>query len=1741
MNKKIFILGIVIASILAFIGIGFAAWGIINNLNKSSEGEFTGYTIIDLEDTADTSIDAFHYKTNGFVGPNQYSTSFSVTFDLKEKSEQYDVTLELIDEDSFLSNVTSTYIYGGNTVNGNKTITINNINSNREITITYTITTQSSDWSETGPIYVALEAGKNMYLKATANSNNGTWSIVKKIDLVTSLVNIQYISKPIPHQDTFIYNGNSQYCFESNEAYTLINNNRIDAGSQIVTVHLNENWQWSDYTTEDYEYDFYISPQPVSIPASDNRVFTYNGNEQIYYIEASNKYTVFGNTQTNANVYNVVVSLISNNFMWSDYSQSDKIYDFVINPKQISITSNLIIDNSINRNYSDVTIWSSFKSVFSSISFSESGFTNYNVYGMSDGTFAYCDNEKLGAITGKMFTLGHSGLKTTYDYVAGSTYRAYVELTTTNYELIGQDYVWLKYKTAKIGSTYYTIEDAIAAGGTNTITMVGNITTDETKVQITSFSKLLSTKSYTNSSKILTIPSTSGGTDTSYTPDNSSGKNYKTKTNVCACLYIPNGITYNTSKNINVLSTVTGEGAVKDHGVIVNDGIINITAGSLQSWGYTKGMGIINMSSGTTAVDVMKFNDYPGSASTAKTLSETVFPIFAWVLNNISCKTKYIKGSALKALATVWGSTAGYNPITVNVIGSTNGTNDCLFVPSNTNTSNSDYILKTGSLNDCNTSFTANNQVHTMIDIDMYGGYQDKTLTVSISKFLITVKFATSQTKPLPISFANINIKSGVLTISNSSYIFLQGTSLTVEEGAKLSINGNSYIVFDRNDTPLCSFFKTDHALNKVDSLLIINGELTGTGAISGKISTNVENASIEINNYSVTEGKVAYKTSAAAGTTNANVLSAMYKNFNIDTELNATAYTNIPDGSYNSIKDTVNNYGWISNSSFTNYTLNYIYNGNSIGSYSKGSAKSSFTITSADLNSNPIANNDHFKGYEFLGWYSDSELTTPFSSITLTNTSSEENVYAKIEKITYSIQFGYSDGENIENTYTYDSDYAILVNAQNPNYPKEFTIDITSTINLTSFNYIYNDLQYMVLGWVWIDASDPENPTYIRITTIDSSNVNEMIDRTDNKQLILFGFYSPYVEYTISYDLNGGILSIDNPSSYYVDTNTFILNNPTKEGYSFVGWSGTGLTGNNNLTVTIAKGSTGNRVYVANFSPITYDITYNLDGGTASGNPNNYTADQTYTLVNPTRAGYTFIGWSGTGLTGNNNMSVTIARGTTGNLSYTAHWQANQYVINYNGNGATSGTNYQTTVTYDLDKIAAIDASGHAFSNGSKPFIVWNTKTDGTGINYNPGDNIPSSDLTLYAIWGYTITFDPNGGSGTMNSQGVAPNIATSLNINSFTRTGYVFDKWNTKADGTGTDYNNGANITLNEDTTLYVQWKRMYTITTSTSNATLNITVNGSTVSSGGYVLPDSIVRVVLSYSESDSKTFKFEPSVTYYSDENCTTSTTSMNAGTYYFKMPTDNLTISASSVSGGICVAGDTLITLFDGSQKMIKDFDGFEKILTFNHFTGLYEEKDVLVIVNHGYQYNTKLRLIFSDESHLDIMNIHGLYCLTNREGYVAISTDNVDDYIGKDFAKQSDDLVSSYKSVTLVGYEIYEVYEEAYSLDSLVNLNAYANGFLSITTFNGTLNNYFEYDDNMKFDEDQMNDDIKVYGLYSYSEWNDVMPIEAFYALNIPYYKATIIKNNLSQDELAAYWRMFLQYQANGEIISKYL
>ena len=337
----------------------------------------------------------------------------------------------------------------------------------------------------------------------------------------------------------------------------------------------------------------------------------------------------------------------------------------------------------------------------------------------------------------------------------------------------------------------------------------------------------------------------------------------------------------------------------------------------------------------------------------------------------------------------------------------------------------------------------------------------------------------------------------------------------------------------------------------------------------------------------------------------------------------------------------------------------------------------------------------------------------------------------------------------------------------------------------------------YTFAGWTWDGQSTPTKP----VTIAQGSTGNKTY--TAN--------WTP-VTFTITYNLNSGSLPSSHPTSYNIESAAITLNNPTRTGYNFAGW--TGSNGNTaQTTVTIAHGSTGNKSYTANWTPVTYNISYNLNSGSLpSSHPTSYTIESAaITLVNPTRTGYTFKGW--TGSNGNTaQTTVTISKGSTGNKTYTANWTPVTYNISYNLNSGSLPSNTSNPTTYNIESAAITlnnpTRTGYTFAGwtGSNGNTAQTTVTIPSGSTGNKSYTATWTPVTYY------VYFNSNGGSGSMSSQAFTYTVAQNLSANAFTRTGYNFAGWSTSPNGPVV-YANGASVSNLANTSgarvdLYAVW---------------------------------------------------------------------------------------------------------------------------------------------------------------------------------------------------------------------------------------------------------------------------------------------------------------------------------------------
>lgn len=257
---------------------------------------------------------------------------------------------------------------------------------------------------------------------------------------------------------------------------------------------------------------------------------------------------------------------------------------------------------------------------------------------------------------------------------------------------------------------------------------------------------------------------------------------------------------------------------------------------------------------------------------------------------------------------------------------------------------------------------------------------------------------------------------------------------------------------------------------------------------------------------------------------------------------------------------------------------------------------------------------------------------------------------------------------------------------------------------------------------------------------------------------------------YTIIYHLDNGTAT--NPGSYNIETAAFTLNNPEKTGYDFAGWTGTGLSGKT-MTVTISKGSTGNRAYTANWTPKIFHVTLDDQGATTSGTGEYWykfntvengvyyytnaactTALENYTITAPTKTGYDFAGYytgkNGAGTQYINEDGVCVNNlyaAVADDILLYAYWTPTEYTATFKDGAKTE------KVSYDIERDLSLSRSNF---NKDGYVLSWKvTEAEGnwnTGTEYAVGTVSAGmyGDVTFTAQWtpiSYTVRF--TGGTG--------------------------------------------------------------------------------------------------------------------------------------------------------------------------------------------------------------------------------------------------------------------------------------------------------------------------------------------------------------------------------------------------------
>lgn len=751
---------------------------------------------------------------------------------------------------------------------------------------------------------------------------------------------------------------------------------------------------------------------------------------------------------------------------------------------------------------------------------------------------------------------------------AGSTYLiSNITLdSTSNFELTTKS-VYLKYKTAKIGDVYYTIEDALAASGN--ITLCGDATSESSYV-MTAFAKLnnLSGTGFENykANYEYTLKSNS----TLLLPYNSDGLAINSDSDMLKCasepvyvysvLAISHDIKLTISGTLDIGGRLSSKGGdfnqarVKQHSVVYNNGNIVVT-NRINSYGYLKGAndGLVELQSTATALDIMLVYDWLAGTEAIQIHNAGIFPFKSYSIHNISCKTKIMQGAKYlaKAALNVQDMLLPSDPITVV------GASGSMFAVE------SGYILKSASNADSNkastdlTSITGTNQLKGQKDIITLGENtvcHDNSITLNVQGKKIT----TSKDYPLPISYFNIVVPtSATLNLNAVSYIFYPGSSLKVEAGGQLKVENVSVAFYtlkdcisdenwEKNRVKYATEEGTnDYAVDRTDAKLSIDAggtaTITSNASISGYITATSAKAKLIINSYtSVTikvptnlkahnEASFLDKLAIAAGTISASITTKTYTAFgDIMTSQSSYAQRDFSAGTYYSTK-IGSDYVWFKNSA----TITYHTNGGTLNGTSENTPQNITLPSGGYISSNlPEPTRPY---YEFNGWYYDSALTQKATAIFASC-----DLYAGWTPIQYTIKYNLPYGEC--GTLVDDSLSGTEVKPL-ATPPQTITVDGT---------------EYTFSGW-YLNPDRTGDP----ITEVSAVNAN-------GKNINVYAFYRGGT-YTVKYNENpenlkfANNLKVDKPENKTFDKGKAVsqselkslnsYNENTSFDYYFAGW----------------------------------------------------------------------------------------------------------------------------------------------------------------------------------------------------------------------------------------------------------------------------------------------------------------------------------------------------------------------------------------------------------------------------------------------------------------------------------------------------------------------------------------------------------------------------------------------------------
>lgn len=238
----------------------------------------------------------------------------------------------------------------------------------------------------------------------------------------------------------------------------------------------------------------------------------------------------------------------------------------------------------------------------------------------------------------------------------------------------------------------------------------------------------------------------------------------------------------------------------------------------------------------------------------------------------------------------------------------------------------------------------------------------------------------------------------------------------------------------------------------------------------------------------------------------------------------------------------------------------------------------------------------------------------------------------------------------------------------------------------------------------------------------------------------------------------------------------------------------------------------------------------------------------------------------------------------------------------------------------------------------------------------------------------------------------------------------------------------------------------------------------------------------------------------------------------------------------SSGGSGCVTLDTLFTMADGTQKRADELAVGDVVRVFNHITGQYEAAPIIFNTHFDEEEREYevLHLQFANGKEVKIVAAHGFYDMTLMQ-YVYITNENYQDYIGHEFYSLNYDGTNG-EAVKLEKAFIETEMTRIFCPVSYFHMNSFANGFLNTPNIPGGITglvNYFEYDADMKYNEEAMQRDIEKYGVYTYDDFKEYISEAAFNSSPSVHLKVAVGKGMITFEQILD----VIDYLLSGSLI----